>query len=231
MIILACATKRECQSALARLAPQLDTWPVDIHFGGQDILVCITGVGPVAAALSIGALLERYPHASGVLNLGICGSFSVDDYPLGCPCVADAEIWPEYGIHCAGTGPEEIFTHQMLPNLALFPANHLDLTPSLAAKTMGLCLPDNWPTGHSITVAGVTGDIERAQALQYRYNAATENMEGFSLALAARQRGIAFLEIRTVSNQVGQRNKKRWRVKSALGSLETLLPTLLEGQR
>ena len=51
-------------------------------------------------------------------------------------------------------------------------------------------------------------------------------MEGFGLALAAHRKGIAFLEVRTVSNPVGVRDKTRWNFRLALDSLESVLPTL-----
>jgi len=227
MIILACATERECRSATALLDPHPEAWPNLISVAGFDILACIVGIGPVGAALSIGTLLERFPQTTGIVNLGICGSFDMANFPMGCPCVADAEIWPEYGVHTSQPGPEEMFNHQMLPSVSLFPANHLDLAPDAAARAMRLALPDSWPIGRSITVAGVSGDEDRATFLHSRYNAATENMEGFALALAARRHQLPFLQIRTVSNPVGTRDKTKWSFPAALGALPSILPALL----
>ncbi len=226
MIILACATDRECHSALTRLTRKPAPRPERLQVGGRDILACVIGIGPVAAALSMGALLERFPEASGILNLGICGSFDLARQPLGAPCVASAEIWPEYGVHHAAQTAEEPFAHQMLPELSLDPVNRLDLDPVAAAAAMDLSLPADWPQGTSLTVAGVSGDQRRAEILQARHDAATENMEGFSLALAARLRGIPFLEIRTVSNPVGARDKRLWNFRLALDALQGIMPIL-----
>lgn len=228
MIILACATELECRHALARTGCAPDSG-ARANVAGLDILVCVVGVGPVAAALSIGELLERHPGAKGVLNLGICGSFD-PDLPLGTACVASAEIWPEYGVHCAN-GDEEPFSFQMLPDLHLNPVNRLDLDPSSAASAMGLAVPDAWPRGPSLTVAGVSGDQARAALLLARYGGATENMEGFSLALAARRHGLPFLEVRTVSNPVGVRDKKRWDFRLALEALQSILPNLAGAEK
>lgn len=227
MIILACATERECRSATSLLDPHPDAWPNLINVAGIDILACIVGIGPVAAALSVGALLERFPQTTGIVNLGICGSYSMADFPLGCPCVAEMEIWPEYGVALSQPGSEEMFNYQMLPGVSLFPVNHLDLSPVASARAMRLTLPDSWPVGRSLTVAGVSGDPERADFLRSRYNAATENMEGFALALAARKHQLPFLEIRTVSNPVGARDKKLWSFSTALGALRSVFPALL----
>lgn len=223
MIILACATELERRHALARVgsAPGGD---VRLRYAGLDILACVTGVGPVAAALRMGELLERHPEAAGVVNLGICGSFD-PSVPLGAACVADAEIWPEYGVRRSDDA-EEPFGFQMLPELPLAPVNRLELAPSAAARDMGLRLAASWPHGPSLTVAGVSGDERRAQLLQARHAALTENMEGFGLALAARCKGLPFLEVRTVSNPVGVRDKSRWNFRLALDALGAILPTL-----
>ena len=224
MIVLACATELECRHALAR-AGGLPGGGAPLHIAGTAILPCITGVGPVAAALSIGAVLERHPQASGLVNLGICGSFD-PHRPLGEICVATAETWPEYGVHCAD-GSEEPFSFQMLPDLPLTPVNRVDLEPDAAARAMGLELPGKWARVPSITVAGVSGDPARAAQLVARHDADTENMEGFSLALAARLKGLPFLEIRTISNPVGVRDKTKWNFRLALEALRNVLPTLV----
>jgi futalosine hydrolase len=227
MILLACATWLECKNALIRAdscpAPK-DSGPV--HFRGQVFLPCAVGIGPVAAALSVGELLERHPEITGILNLGICGSFDLARAPLGQVCVASAEIWPEYGVHACSPGDDEAFGHQMFPDLRLDPVNRLDLDPVQAAASMHLNLNAKWPTGPSLTVAGVSGDKKRADTLRLRTGGLTENMEGFSLALAARRRGLAFLEIRTVSNPAGARDKGMWDFRLALSALENILPVL-----
>ena len=222
MIILACATELERRHVLARTDRASDE--ARFRYAGLDFLACVTGVGPVAAALRMGELLERHPEASGVVNLGICGSFD-PDMPLGAACVADAEVWPEYGVRRTDDA-EEPFGFQMLPELPLSPVNSLALAPSAAAREMGLCLPPGWACGPSLTVAGVSGDDRRAALLRARYGAATENMEGFSLALAARRKGLPFLEVRTVSNPVGVRDKSRWDFRRALDALQAILPTM-----
>lgn len=223
MIILACATELECRHVLARTGrkPDGDT---RFDYAGLEFLACVTGVGPVAAALRAGELLERHPAAVGIVNLGICGSFD-PRAALGSVCVASAEVWPEYGVHCTD-GAEEPFGFQMLQDFPLCPVNRLTLDPSAAACAMGLRLPEGWPRGASLTVAGVSGDPQRAALLLARHDAATENMEGFGLALAAHRKGIAFLEVRTVSNPVGVRDKARWNFRLALDALESVLPTL-----
>jgi len=227
MILLACATALECRKALSRVEPSCATEESGpVHFRGRVFLPCEIGIGPVAAALSAGRLLERHQGITGILNLGICGSFDTVHAPLGATCVANAEIWPEYGVHASTPGVNDAFGHQMLPTLNLEPVNRFDLDPMQAAKSMNLSIDPNWATGPSLTVAGVSGDEERAKMLCSRTDGLTENMEGFSLALAAKLHGLPFLEIRTVSNPAGARDKRLWDFRLALRALQDILPAL-----
>lgn len=226
MILLACATIQELKAALP--GPDASQEPLHgpVSFGSRDFLPCVVGIGPVAAALSAGALLERHREVTGIVNLGICGSFDTALAPLGAVCAASAEIWPEYGVRRAAQGEEEPFGHQMFPDMTLDPPNRLDLDPQKQALAMNLGLHPDWITGPALTVAGVSGDEQQANMLRLRHGALTESMEGFSLALAARRRGIGFLEIRTVSNPVGARDKRQWNFRLALKALRSILPAL-----
>jgi futalosine hydrolase len=229
MILLACATRLECQNAANLPAASATDAFEPVRIRGRAFLPCQVGIGPVAAALSVGALLERHPEVTGILNLGICGSFDMARAPLGSTCIADAEIWPEYGVRHSSPAEEEVFGHRMFADLPLDPPNRLDLDPIAQAAAMGMTLHPEWTIGPSLTVAGVSGDPQRAQMLRDLHGGLTENMEGFSLALAARRKGIAFLEIRTVSNPVGARDKRLWNFKLALNALQNILPVLTGG--
>ena len=59
---------------------------------------------------------------------------------------------------------------------------------------------------------------------QDRYKAALESMEGAALHYICRDVNIPFIQIRSVSNYVGERNKAHWKMKEAIYQLnETLL--------
>lgn len=224
MIILACATERELREMLAGLKKPVESGAVRV--AGRRILPCVTGVGPVAAGISAGEALARHPEAAGMINAGICGSFDPERFPLGGICVARKEVWPEYGVRA--NVETTLLDYPMFPDMDLDAANELRLDPVFCAGEMNLRLPEAWCQGVSLTVAGVSGGPGRADFLRERYGAATENMEGFALALAARRRGIPFLEIRTVSNLAGERDKKKWNFRQAFASLRSVLPMMLE---
>lgn len=74
--------------------------------------------------------------------------------------------------------------------------------------------------GLILTVSTVTGSEKRALDLSHLFSdAAAEAMEGFGVATAAQDKGIPVMEIRSISNPVGPRDRDAWRIKEALQSL------------
>ncbi len=233
-LALVTATPAEMRAALAVAAPGLDAPERGLRearIAGRDFLLVVTGVGPVSAALELGAALASV-RVGGALNLGLAGSFDLHAAPLGACVAASAEVLAEYGV----TGDDGLadatgFAFPQWEGAGTSVAQRLELDPAGAAARMGLALSPGTPCGPALTVAGVTGSFGRAQALASRHAALTESMEGFALALACLTRGVPFLEVRTVSNQVGERDRARWRIKQALSGLGELLAGLVSGPR
>ena len=54
-----------------------------------------------------------------------------------------------------------------------------------------------------------------------------EAMEGFGVLRAAALAGVPALELRTVSNDVGERDRTKWRFDDALAALRNAVPRVL----
>ncbi|MBC3992346.1 futalosine hydrolase [Streptomyces sp. AC563] len=81
--------------------------------------------------------------------------------------------------------------------------------------------------GSVLTVSTVTGSAGRAAELMARHpGALAEAMEGFGVAEAATAYGVPVLEIRTVSNAVGPRDRAAWRIDAALAALTAAFDAL-----
>ena len=77
-----------------------------------------------------------------------------------------------------------------------------------------------------ITVNEITTDPRRIEG---RNNApVVESMEGAGLHYVCLQEGIAFLQLRSVSNDIGVRDKTKWDIKKAIDRLNDRLIFLLE---
>jgi futalosine hydrolase len=86
-------------------------------------------------------------------------------------------------------------------------------------KRLTAALPDAL-AGDILTLATVTGTAATAAELARRHPAAlAEAMEGYGVATAARAAGLPFLELRTISNLIGPRDRSSWRLPDALAAL------------
>jgi len=187
---------------------------------GPGLAACITGVGPVNAGIALGRILALHHEITGVLNLGLAGSFDLGRAPLGSCILVTEEIWPEYGllgddgIDAPGLGFAQ-WEHGDLRVFDRLPL-HTDLTD------FGLPQPTDAIPGISLTVAGVSASTKRADMLAQRYLPLSENMEGFAVALACARQGIPCVELRTVSNKVGSRAPEDRAFPLALAKLSAL---------
>ena len=68
------------------------------------------------------------------------------------------------------------------------------------------------------TSDSVTADEGAAAYLRQRFGVAVESMEGAGAARAAAHLGVPFVELRGVSNVVGERDKSAWRLPAAVAA-------------
>lgn len=175
--------------------------------------VAAVGVGAAAAAART-ARLVALAEAAGrpyraVLSAGIAGGFP-DRAPVGAIVLAARSVAADLG----ADSPDGFLTLDALG----FGTTILDADAALLAA-LRAALPDT-VVGDVLTVNTVTGTAERAKALAGRYPAATaEAMEGYGVACAAAGAGLPFMELRTISNPVGPRDRQSWRIGDALRAL------------
>jgi futalosine hydrolase len=85
--------------------------------------------------------------------------------------------------------------------------------------------------GRGVTSATVTSTTARALALAYRFRSDVESMEGFAVLRAAQVAGVPAIEIRGVSNLVGERASNEWDFRAgaaaAVATTDALLDVLI----
>ncbi len=84
--------------------------------------------------------------------------------------------------------------------------------------------------GPFITVSSITGSYEKAAALSQAFSPVMESMEGAAAAHVAALYQIPMVEIRAVSNRVGERDKTRWDIQTAVHTVADICETVL-GER
>jgi futalosine hydrolase len=179
------------------------------------------GVGPVAAAITTTKRLTSQ-HYDLVISAGIGGGFQ-NRAEVGSVVVATEII-------AADLGAESSDGFSSIEQLG-FGISRIPVDNELAKKVAQALDQANLSTytGPVLTLSTVTGTSEKAEELAARIpGAAVEAMEGFGVALAAKEMGIPTLEIRTISNPVGPRNKAAWKIQEALIALEKASSVLTE---
>ncbi|MEY9962891.1 futalosine hydrolase [Streptacidiphilus sp. MAP12-16] len=195
-------------------------WTVQ-RCGPVDVLAA--GVGPAAAAAGTATALALDPGGySLVVSAGIAGGFA-PLAPLGCAVVAEAIIAADLG---ADTPDGFATVTELGFGRVRHDTSHHEL---VTARLREAGVPT--ATGPILTVSTVTGSAARATELAARHpGAVAEAMEGFGVAEAAAGYGTAVLELRTVSNAVGPRDRAAWRIGEAFAVLERAFAVLPYGE-
>jgi futalosine hydrolase len=79
----------------------------------------------------------------------------------------------------------------------------------------------------SVTVNEITTRPDRVDWYQQNLKPVVESMEGGALHYVCLQENIAFLQIRSVSNYIGERDKTKWVLKTAVNHLNERLIALI----
>jgi len=226
-ILLTVATSKELYSILPELTEQniAEHAPALFCKNKHDFIICITGIGPINAGIALGRVLEKYPDISGVLNLGLAGTFNAEKAPLGSCVVVTEEIWPEYGLNDGQSVDAKNFGFALLqsPNQSII--NSISLCTDFTV--LKLAALAQIIEGKALTVAGVSATKQRCQALKEQYSPLIENMEGFAVALACKRQNIPLIELRTVSNLVGSRAKENWNFSLAFANMHIYFNELI----
>lgn len=84
------------------------------------------------------------------------------------------------------------------------------------------------PIAKGITVNKISDDDFQNKRIQQKFSADLESMEGAAFHYVCLQQKIPFLQLRSVSNQVGQRDKSKWELKKAIENLNNQLLKIIE---
>ena len=174
-----------------------------------------SGIGMLAASFALTKLaIEDKPDL--IIQVGIAGTFDTTQ-PLGTVVVINEETLGDLGV-------EEDGKWKDLFDLKLEKSSY---HPFEKRK-----LPNQWLTKYNllglhevsgITVNEISTNQERIQKLMKKYNPTIESMEGAALHYVARETSIPFIQIRAISNYIGERDKSNWQMKLAIDNLNHTL--------
>jgi futalosine hydrolase len=79
-----------------------------------------------------------------------------------------------------------------------------------------------------ITINEITTSKQKIGFYQDNFEPVVESMEGAALHYVSLLEKIPFLQVRSISNYIGERNKKKWNIKESINNLNKELIRLLE---
>jgi futalosine hydrolase len=170
-------------------------------------------IGILASCFSISKLIyERRPDL--IIQAGIAGSFNAD-VSLGQVVAVKEEIPGDIGVEEDGIF-KDLFDLN-LHDKNSFPFSNKRLINTNLEEINYLKLDE--VTG--ITINEITTRPERILQYKAKYNPAVESMEGASFHYCCLQINTSFIQIRAISNYIGERDKSKWDMKTALQNLTT----------
>jgi futalosine hydrolase len=180
----------------------------------------ITGVGMLNTSYALLKHVQvKQPHV--VVNAGIAGSFSTK-YAPGSVVVVKDEVIADLGV-TEKDGYKDLFDLK-LQQASQFPFTKKKLSNPHTVMIQRTKLPA--VTG--ISVNQITTSGKTAELYTTKYKAVIENMEGAAVHYVCLREQIPFVQIRSISNYVGDRNKKNWMMDEAVKNLNTELIRLVE---
>ena len=172
--------------------------------------ILITGVGMMATTYSLTkAILMKRPDF--LLQAGIAGSLD-ENLALTKVVLIENENIGDLGVLDNGTF-KTLFDLSLLDKTS-FPWNNGKLSNNVQSlKSIGLKIVDG------VTVNEISTNKNRIAYYKHQLNASVESMEGAAFHFVALQENLRFLQMRSLSNFVGERDKTKWIIDVGVANL------------
>jgi futalosine hydrolase len=186
------------------------------NLGNHKIRLIVSGPGLVNTVQAITACIENQKPAM-IIQTGCAGAFRESGLRTGDIGIADEEVDIHLGIEPASPYEpvKELPFPVLIKNHSAY-KNRYECNMKLAdyaEKTLGRNMETSGVRirkGTFVTVATITATDEQATNLFRQYTPIMEAMEGSGAAHTAMLYDIPFLEIRSASNMVGERERSGW---------------------
>ena len=170
--------------------------------------ILITGVGSPACMYALTKRLQQSQYDFAI-QAGIAGTFK-NSFPLGETFFIKNDVFADMGIY----ENDRFFT--------LFEKKFAD--PNTVPYKNGLLENSlentfNVATAKAITINTVSDNFSQTSMFTKKYDPDIESMEGAAFHYVCIQENVPFLQLRSVSNFVGERVKSNWKIKESITDL------------
>jgi futalosine hydrolase len=185
-----------------------------------DVDILITGIGLTSTTYHLAKQLQlKQPEL--VIQAGVAGCFD-EQLPLGSVVIIKQDTVADESV-------VELKKLKTLFDLKLVPQNQFPYhkgwlinSNSTFIKRVGI------KTVKGISVNQITSSKEMIAFYKNKFNPVTESMEGAALHYVCIIEKTPFLQVRSISNYIGERNKKKWNMNESIINLNSELIKLIK---
>ena len=190
---------------------------INTHTG---IDVLISGVGVPSTIYHLQKRMQQIDYGF-IIQAGIAGTYK-EDLRLGDTVLVRQDSFGDIGME-----EKENFTSIFKTTLAN--KDEFPFTDGWLVNSNKVLNSSSLPAVKAITINKVSDSALQKQQIIKQFDADIETMEGAALHYVCLQENIPFVQIRSISNHVGERDKTKWKMKEAIDHLNIELSKLISG--
>lgn len=191
-----------------------------IDFKNADISTCITGIGAAITMYHLQEALLKSKYDL-VIQCGIAGSFNLLKHNLAEVVLVTSDVLADLGV-------DEKDEFKSLFDLNFLKPNQFPYTNAVLINDSFSLPKFQMSLVNAVTVNTITDDKLKIKQLQQKFSADIETMEGAALHYICLHKKIPFLQIRGISNEVGERDKSKWNIKDSLQQVAVAVNKILK---
>ena len=196
-----------CTATEMEIAPTLQALSLKEN---HTVDLLVTGVGLVASTYALAKEVAVKAPAF-ILQAGVAGSLE-EERPPGSVVAVRSECIGDLGVNEQGTF-KTLFDLQLLGTNTPPWQNGRLVNEGSYLSTLSL------PVVDSVSVNEISTGEETIRYYREQLQVQVESMEGAALHYVALLEKIPFLQLRSISNFIGERDKTKWKMKEAIANL------------
>ena len=185
----------------------------------QDIDILITGIGLTAATYRLLKQINlKKPDL--IIQAGVAGCFN-KKIPLGTVVIVKKETIADQSV-------VELNKLKTLFDLDLVPHDQFPYTNGWLENNSEILKTTSLRKIKAISVNEITTSNQRVKFYKDAFDPVIESLEGAALHYTCLMEKIPFIQLRSISNYIAERNKKKWDLKKSIINLNKELINLIE---
>jgi futalosine hydrolase len=182
-----------------------------------DILVTGVGIPATVFHLTKKLIAKNYDLA---IQAGIAGTFS-EKFNLAEVALVKEDCFGDIGIEENGE------LHSLFDN-GFLQKNEFPFSEERLINSSKILEENPLPKAKAVTINKISDDTFQNKMMHEKFRADIETMEGAAFHYVCLQQKINFLQLRSISNRVGERDKSKWKLKTSIDNLNQELIKIID---